>query len=226
MDIPLALERLYPDSTRLRPTLFSGVLRDRSPHPLNAPHSTPALPIDCSPRSPCRCPLQAEVNGVLFYDCPEATMEKRLLRRGETSGRSDDTADVIRKRFHTYVNATMPVVNHYAAQVRDGGRAEGTAGAEASRAARGIFGGMRSCSKPLPPAPACFRGAQSEPCSSTRDSIPFPYRAVRFHLAPAVCAGVCPLLSPALLCRARCSRSTATSPSTPSSRRRSACWSR
>jgi adenylate kinase family enzyme len=67
-------------------------------------------------------PVQAEVNGVLFYDCPEATMEKRLLRRGETSGRSDDTADVIRKRFHTYVNATMPVVNHYAAQVRRAGR--------------------------------------------------------------------------------------------------------
>lgn len=59
---------------------------------------------------------KAEVQGVLFYECPEAVMEKRLIKRGETSGRSDDTADVIRKRFHTYLSSTMPVVNHYAGQ--------------------------------------------------------------------------------------------------------------
>jgi hypothetical protein len=29
---------------------------------------------------------------VLFFDCPEDEMEKRLLKRGETSGRSDDNA--------------------------------------------------------------------------------------------------------------------------------------
>ena len=58
----------------------------------------------------------ADVAGVLMYDCPEAVMEARLLRRGETSGRSDDAADVIRKRFHTYVHSTLPVIEHYAAQ--------------------------------------------------------------------------------------------------------------
>lgn len=58
----------------------------------------------------------ANVAGVLMFDCPESVMEARLLRRGETSGRSDDSADVIRKRFHTYVNSTLPVVEHYAAQ--------------------------------------------------------------------------------------------------------------
>jgi len=58
----------------------------------------------------------AEVAGVLMYDCPESVMEARLLRRGETSGRSDDAADVIRKRFHTYVNSTLPVIDYYAAQ--------------------------------------------------------------------------------------------------------------
>jgi adenylate kinase len=36
---------------------------------------------------------------VLFFDCPEEEMEKRLLKRGETSGRADDNADTIRKRF-------------------------------------------------------------------------------------------------------------------------------
>ena len=29
---------------------------------------------------------------VLFFECPEDEMEKRLLKRGETSGRSDDNA--------------------------------------------------------------------------------------------------------------------------------------
>jgi UMP-CMP kinase len=35
---------------------------------------------------------------VLFYDCPEEEMQKRLLKRGETSGRSDDNAESIKWR--------------------------------------------------------------------------------------------------------------------------------
>lgn len=50
---------------------------------------------------------------VLFYDCPEETMEKRLLERGKTSGRSDDNAESIRKRFRTFVETSMPVVDYY-----------------------------------------------------------------------------------------------------------------
>ncbi|KAK3995487.1 adenylate kinase-domain-containing protein [Cladorrhinum sp. PSN332] len=50
---------------------------------------------------------------VLFYDCPEDTMEERLLERGKTSGRADDNAESIRKRFKTFVETSMPVVNHY-----------------------------------------------------------------------------------------------------------------
>ncbi|KAH7023287.1 uridylate kinase [Ilyonectria destructans] len=50
---------------------------------------------------------------VLFFDCPEEVMEKRLLKRGETSGRSDDNAESIRKRFRTFVETSMPVVNYF-----------------------------------------------------------------------------------------------------------------
>lgn len=53
------------------------------------------------------------VEGVLFYDCPESVMEDRLLERGKTSGRTDDNADAIRKRFRTYIESTMPVINYY-----------------------------------------------------------------------------------------------------------------
>lgn len=50
---------------------------------------------------------------VLFYDCPEDEMERRLLERGKTSGRSDDNAESIRKRFRTFVETSMPVVDYY-----------------------------------------------------------------------------------------------------------------
>jgi UMP-CMP kinase len=53
---------------------------------------------------------------VLFFDCPEKVMEERLLERGKTSGRADDNADSIRKRFRTFVETSMPVVDYYEKQ--------------------------------------------------------------------------------------------------------------
>lgn len=50
---------------------------------------------------------------VLFYDCPEEEMQKRLLKRGETSGRSDDNEESIKKRFKTFVETSMPVVDYF-----------------------------------------------------------------------------------------------------------------
>ncbi|KAI5465915.1 adenylate kinase-domain-containing protein [Mariannaea sp. PMI_226] len=50
---------------------------------------------------------------VLFFDCPEEVMEERLLERGKTSGRSDDNAESIRKRFRTFVETSMPVVEYF-----------------------------------------------------------------------------------------------------------------
>ncbi|KMP05858.1 LOW QUALITY PROTEIN: UMP-CMP kinase [Coccidioides immitis RMSCC 2394] len=49
----------------------------------------------------------------LFLSCPEEIMLNRLLKRGETSGRSDDNIDSIRKRFRVFVDQSMPVVDHY-----------------------------------------------------------------------------------------------------------------
>lgn len=53
---------------------------------------------------------------VLFMDCPEEEMEKRLLKRGETSGRTDDNIESIRKRFKTFVETSMPVVEYFEAK--------------------------------------------------------------------------------------------------------------
>lgn len=50
---------------------------------------------------------------VIFLDCPKVEMEKRLLKRGETSGRSDDNAATIIKRFETFQKESLPVVGFY-----------------------------------------------------------------------------------------------------------------
>jgi len=51
---------------------------------------------------------------VLVFDVSEDIMKERLTKRGETSGRSDDNADTIIKRLHTFNEATKPVIDHYA----------------------------------------------------------------------------------------------------------------
>lgn len=54
----------------------------------------------------------------LFFDCPEGTMRERLLDRGKTSGRADDNEESIVKRFKTFVETSMPVVDMFAKEGR------------------------------------------------------------------------------------------------------------
>ncbi len=54
------------------------------------------------------------IAAVLALDVSEDELIKRLLNRGKTSGRSDDSdVEVIKKRFSVYVNETTPVAEHY-----------------------------------------------------------------------------------------------------------------
>lgn len=50
---------------------------------------------------------------LVFLDCSEEVMLQRLTKRSETSGRSDDNIESIKKRFHTYENETRPVINYF-----------------------------------------------------------------------------------------------------------------
>ena len=43
-------------------------------------------------------------------------MEERLIKRGETSGRVDDNAETIKKRFRTFMEKTVPVLEKYEQQ--------------------------------------------------------------------------------------------------------------
>jgi adenylate kinase len=54
-----------------------------------------------------------KIHLVLALDVPEAELTKRLLGRGETSGRSDDNEEVIKKRIIEYHAKTQPVAHYY-----------------------------------------------------------------------------------------------------------------
>ena len=54
------------------------------------------------------------IAAVLALEVGEEELVKRLLNRGKTSGRTDDTDEkVIRKRFSVYIKETAPVAEHY-----------------------------------------------------------------------------------------------------------------
>jgi len=53
---------------------------------------------------------------VLYIDASDDTMKKRLMKRGETSGRVDDNEETIKQRLNTFHEATKPVIDHYAKQ--------------------------------------------------------------------------------------------------------------
>lgn len=58
----------------------------------------------------CRCKF------VLYYECPEEELLKRLLKRGESSGRVDDNIESIKLRFQTFKDTSFPVIEFYEKQ--------------------------------------------------------------------------------------------------------------
>jgi len=61
-------------------------------------------------------PDKANVRCVLFFTCEEKTCVDRCLKRGaEGSGRTDDNEESLRKRFVTYLGATMPIIDEFRA---------------------------------------------------------------------------------------------------------------
>ncbi|XP_062152513.1 UMP-CMP kinase isoform X1 [Alnus glutinosa] len=56
--------------------------------------------------------MGAEPNIVLFFDCPEEEMVKRVLSRNQ--GRVDDNLDTIKKRLKVFEALNLPVINYYA----------------------------------------------------------------------------------------------------------------
>ena len=53
-----------------------------------------------------------------MFECEDAILTQRLLKRAATSGRSDDNEETIRKRLALFHEKTMPVIDHYGKKVQ------------------------------------------------------------------------------------------------------------
>ncbi len=53
------------------------------------------------------------LKSIIYFECEQAQLIRRLLDRGKTSGRSDDNEEIIAKRLHVFYDHTKPVVDHY-----------------------------------------------------------------------------------------------------------------
>lgn len=60
----------------------------------------------------------APVTLVLFFDANEDTLVKRLVHRGQTSGRVDDNEETIKKRLHTFNANNDKVVAQYTEKLK------------------------------------------------------------------------------------------------------------
>ena len=57
---------------------------------------------------------RTNVKSCILIDCPETELERRILDRGRSSGRSDDTKETVKKRFATFRESTLPVIEFFA----------------------------------------------------------------------------------------------------------------
>ena len=53
---------------------------------------------------------------VLYIDASDESMKKRLLHRGQSSGRVDDNEETIKQRLQTFHQVTTPVIDYYGKQ--------------------------------------------------------------------------------------------------------------
>ena len=56
---------------------------------------------------------------VLYYEVSQDLMIQRGLKRAETSGRSDDNLETIKKRVQSYFSSTLPVIEYYNSNEKD-----------------------------------------------------------------------------------------------------------
>jgi adenylate kinase len=57
--------------------------------------------------------LDAWVQVALYLDVPQAQLIERMVRRGHTDGRNDDTESVMRHRIDVFTQLTAPLLEYY-----------------------------------------------------------------------------------------------------------------
>ena len=53
-----------------------------------------------------------------MFQCDDSILVQRLLKRAETSGRTDDNEETIKKRLALFREKTMPVIEYYDKKVK------------------------------------------------------------------------------------------------------------
>ncbi|KAH8601011.1 putative uridylate kinase [Bisporella sp. PMI_857] len=115
----LRSEQERPDSDRIVPTKITAQLlvNEITNTVKDMEDGEGRFVIDGCPRAMDQVQLFEETicksKFVLFFDCPEEEMRRRLLHRGKTSGRADDNLESIGKRFKVFVEQSMPVIDYY-----------------------------------------------------------------------------------------------------------------
>ncbi|KAA8499025.1 UMP-CMP kinase 3 [Porphyridium purpureum] len=136
--------------------------------------------------------MVAKAEFTLFFDCPEKVMEERLLERGKTSGRSDDNIKSIKKRFKTFVEQSMPVIDYYEAKgsVR---RINATKPVdEVYRTINAIFteamqvGNEKAASLTAPAAPPARAGSKPKPQAQLAEVAKMPSNKSEGEAGPAL----------------------------------------
>ncbi|POV96113.1 hypothetical protein PSTT_15844 [Puccinia striiformis] len=61
-------------------------------------------------------PSDLRVGFCIVFDVPGGKTSSKADRRGKTSGREDDNEESIKKRFQTFVQTSMPVIDHYSSK--------------------------------------------------------------------------------------------------------------
>lgn len=61
---------------------------------------------------------EAKLPKMLYFECPYAVLEKRILGRAKYSGRSDDNAESMKVRFDTFKAETLPTVELFKSENR------------------------------------------------------------------------------------------------------------
>ena len=56
---------------------------------------------------------ESEIPKMLFFECPYDVLEARILGRAKYTGRNDDNVASLKKRFDTFKEETLPIVEHF-----------------------------------------------------------------------------------------------------------------
>jgi adenylate kinase len=119
---PLGIEaKKFMDEGKLVPDeVVIGMIENK----LEAHHDAAGFIFDGFPRTVAQAKALDEllakhghpITAMVAMEVPHVELVKRLVNRGLTSGRSDDTEEVINKRIDEYESKTRPVAKHYETQ--------------------------------------------------------------------------------------------------------------